>query len=135
MPPRKGAMTKEHKQALAQGRAESAAVARYLDWLDSNRPRRGRKRTPESIRRRLDAISREYAEAAPLRALQLVQEQIDLEAELEALESADDGKVAEGDFIKYAKSYATRKGISYAAFREVGVSPDVLKRARISRAG
>ena len=40
--------------------------------------------------------------------------------------------VEEG-FVKAAKSYSERKGISYSTWREVGVSADVLKRAGISR--
>jgi hypothetical protein len=34
-----------------------------------------------------------------------------------------------------AAEYGQRKGISYAAWRELGVSPAVLKRAGITRAG
>ena len=37
-------------------------------------------------------------------------------------------------FVKVGKSYAGRKSISYAAFREFGVPAEVLKRAGISRA-
>ena len=40
----------------------------------------------------------------------------------------------EQDFIKAAAEYGRRKGITYAAWREVGVAPSVLKAARISRA-
>jgi len=36
--------------------------------------------------------------------------------------------------VEVAKSYSSRKGISYAAWREVGVEPAVLKKAGISRA-
>jgi hypothetical protein len=32
-----------------------------------------------------------------------------------------------------AKSYSAKKGISYGAWREFGVSPEVLKKAGISR--
>ena len=39
----------------------------------------------------------------------------------------------EGDFIKVAKTYGERKGISYASWREVGVPAAVLARADISR--
>ena len=39
----------------------------------------------------------------------------------------------EAGFVAAAKSYSGRKGISYAAWRAVGVSPGVLKRAGISR--
>ena len=41
----------------------------------------------------------------------------------------------EEDFVAAASGYSDRKGISYAAWRELGVPPAVLKRAGISRAG
>ena len=40
----------------------------------------------------------------------------------------------EDGFVKVAKGYSSRKGISYNAWRTVGVSAAVLKRAGISRA-
>ena len=39
----------------------------------------------------------------------------------------------EADFVSAARSYSERKGISYAAWRAVGVPPAVLKKAGISR--
>jgi hypothetical protein len=39
----------------------------------------------------------------------------------------------ESAFVKTAKSYSQRKGISYAAWRELGVSADILKKAGVSR--
>ena len=50
-------MTAEHKAALAQGRAEGRAVKEYLEALSANKPKRGRKRTPDSIGRRLEKIA------------------------------------------------------------------------------
>ncbi len=44
-------MSAEHKAALAKGREEGRAVRRYLEALEEQRPRRGRKRTPESIKK------------------------------------------------------------------------------------
>ena len=44
------------------------------------------------------------------------------------------GQALETAFVKTAAQYAQRKGISYAAWRELGVSADVLKQAGISRA-
>ena len=41
----------------------------------------------------------------------------------------------EAEFVKVAKSYGERTGVSYAAWRAVGVTPAVLKAAGISRAG
>ena len=39
----------------------------------------------------------------------------------------------EKDFVKVAKSYSARKRIAYGAWREFGVTPDVLKKAGITR--
>lgn len=38
------------------------------------------------------------------------------------------------NFVKYAAAYGKRKGISYAAWRQTGVSAQDLKAAGISRA-
>ena len=57
--PRKSAskgMTDEHKAALAEGRAQGRAIREYLAALEAHRPKRGRKRTPDSIKKRLERI-------------------------------------------------------------------------------
>ena len=36
-------------------------------------------------------------------------------------------------FVEVAESFSDRQGISYAAWRTVGVAPTVLKRAGVSR--
>ena len=130
---RKTTMTSEHKRALAQGRAEGRAVRNYLEALDQNRPRRGRPRTPASIEKRLKKVEAAHAAPTPLQRLQLVQERMNLERELDRLDAADDLSSLERDFAKVAKGYAQRKGISYAAWRELGVSADVLRKAGIGR--
>ncbi|MCU1357459.1 MAG: hypothetical protein JWM89_2877 [Acidimicrobiales bacterium] len=126
-------MSDEHKAALAEGRTQGRAVRVYLEALAANKPKRGRKRTPDSITKRLDKIRAELAEADPLKQLQLTQEQLDLEAELGSGESTVDLSALEADFIAAAGPYAQRKGISYAAFRSVGVTPAVLRASGISR--
>ena len=126
-------MSAEHKAALAEGRAQGRAVRSYLRALESNRPKRGRKRTPESIKKRLDRIESELQSAEDLKRLQLVQERIDLERELAAGEDKVDLGALEKEFVKSAKGYSERKGISYAAWRELGVTPQTLKSAGISR--
>ncbi len=123
-------MTDDHKAALAAGRAEGRAVKRYLEGLESSRPRRGRRRTPASIAARLEKIDREFVDADPVQRLNLVQERIDLNAELASMEDPVDLASLEGEFVAAAKGYSDRKGISYAAWREVGVPPAVLKRHR-----
>jgi hypothetical protein len=126
-------MSDEHKAALAEGRAQGRAVRAYLEALEANKPKRGRKRTPDSIKKRLDKITAELETADPLKRLQLTQEQLDLEAELAAGETTVDLGALEKDFIEAAASYASRKGISYSAFRSVGVPPAVLRAAGITR--
>jgi hypothetical protein len=126
-------MSDEHKAALAEGRNQGRAVRRYLEALDRHRPKRGRKRTRDSIQRRLGRIEEELAAADPLKRLQLIQERLDLTTELEGFDTQVDLSGLEEDFVKAAAEYSTRKGISYAAWRELGVEPAVLKRAGIKR--
>jgi uncharacterized protein YicC (UPF0701 family) len=108
-------------------------VKAYLEALDQNRPRRGRKRTPDSVKKRLAAIDEQFADVSALQRLQLVQERMDLHRELEQLGTTVDLSALEGEFVSTASKYAKRKGITYAAWRELGVPADVLKKAGISR--
>lgn len=126
-------MSDAHKAALAEGRTQGRAVRRYLEALEAHKPKRGRKRTPESIRKRLDRIDVELADADPLRRLQLIQERLDLERELASTSSSVDLATLEAEFVEAALGYSQRKGISYQAWRELGVSAATLKAAGISR--
>ena len=128
-------MSEEHKQALAVGREQGRAVRRYLEALEAHRPKRGRKRTPDSIKRRLADIEARLDGADPLTRLQLVQERMNLEAELAAKSDGVDLAALEEDFVQAARAYGERKGISYSAWREAGVDAAVLKRAGIRRGG
>lgn len=127
-------MTDEHKEALAIGREQGRAVRRYLEALEAHRPRRGRKRTSESVQRQLNALEQRLLEADPLSRVQMIQERMNLQQELASKESTVDLGALEADFVEAAKDYGIRKGISYAAWREAGVDAAVLKRAGISRA-
>jgi hypothetical protein len=129
----KKSMSDEHKEALAVGRAEGRAVRAYLEALESYRPKRGRRRSTESILARRAAIAVDLADADPLKRLQLAQEDLNLANELGATDDGPELKSLETEFVSVANSYAARKGISYTAFREVGVPAEVLRRAEISR--
>ena len=131
----KGAMSAEHKAALAEGRVEGRVVREYLEAIRSNKGRPGRKRTPDSVAKRLVAIGEELATASPVRELELAQERIDLERELGEMNNRVDPKSLEAKFVEVAAGYSSRKGISYAAWRAVGVDAAVLKKAGIGRAG
>lgn len=129
----KNGLTDQHKAALAVGRNEGRVVRDYLEAVRNSKGRPGRKRTAESIAARLAAISTELSSASAVRELELVQERFDLEAELAAMGEKFDITSLEDGFVKVAKGYSVRKGISYNAWRTVGVNPAVLKRAGISR--
>ena len=127
-------MSDSHKEALAVGRDQGRAVRRYLEALDANKPRRGRKRTREGIEKRLAAIEERMAAADALSRLHLAQERMDLEAELAASgEGGVDLDSLETAFTQAAGPYSERKGISYDAWRSAGVEPRVLKAAGIGR--
>lgn len=133
MAARKTEMSVEHKEALAQGRREGAAVRRYLEAIEATRGKRGRKRTPDSVQRRIKAIDSELETADALQALLLRQERKDLDVELKRLSTKVDLKALEKGFIKAAAPYGTRKGIDYSTWRDAGVEPSVLAKAGIKR--
>ena len=122
-------MSDAHKQALADGRTQGRAVRNYLEALESHKPKRGRKRTPDSIGRRLARIDEELESADPMKRLTLVQERLDLLDELAALETVVDMSALEAEFVEYAWSYSQSKGITRAAWRSVGVPASVLNAA------
>ena len=129
----KNPMSDSHKAALAKGRVEGKAVREYLEALRANKPVRGRKRTPDSIAKRLSVIVGEIGGVDAVKELRLVQERIDLEAELATMGAHIDMTVLEADFVKVAKAYGERTGVSYAAWRAVGIAPATLKAAGITR--
>jgi len=116
-------------------KTEVAAVRDYLKALEQNAPRRGRRRTPESVERQLAVLEGEMEGASVTKRLGLIQQRIDLEADLEALQQVGsvDMSALEAGFATHAAAYGGRRGISYAAWREIGVSPTALKSAGIRR--
>ncbi len=125
-------MSDSHKRALANGRTEGRTIREYLDIVEATKPRRGRRRTPESITRRLDKIANEITIADSLTKVRLVQERLSLTTELKAMKSKVEVSKAEAKFVKVAKSFSKRNDISWHAWIEFGVSPVVLKKAGIT---
>ena len=116
-------------------KSEVAAVRDYLKALEQNAPRRGRKRTKESVGRQLAALEGEMAGASVTKRLSLIQQRINLEADLEALSqtASVDLSALEAGFATHAAAYSGRRGISHAAWMEIGVSSATLKTAGIRR--
>ncbi|MDA8367321.1 MAG: hypothetical protein M0Z62_10255, partial [Actinomycetota bacterium] len=83
-------MSDAHKAALAQGREEGRVVRRYLEALESSKPKRGRKRTADSIQKRLGAIEDRLLDADQLTRLNLIEERRRLEEELSQADDTTD---------------------------------------------
>jgi hypothetical protein len=133
---KKTPMSAAHKQALAEGREQSRVVRDYLDALEAHKPKRGRKRTADNVKKNLAEVNQMLKTSGGSGRLELIQRRRDLEVELAGMQAGGvDISALEKAFVKVGKSYAARKSISYAAFREFGVPADILKRAGISRAG
>jgi hypothetical protein len=126
------AMSDEHKAALARGRREGRAVKQYLKMVGSRRP--GRPVTKESLQKRIDGLNEKIdAEEDPLKKLEMIQSRIDAEDQMTELAEAVDADAVEKEFVEVAKSYSERKGITYSAWREAGVSAQTLREAGIAR--
>jgi hypothetical protein len=126
-------MTQEHKDALAQGRRESKSIKAYLEALDAPK-RRGRPVTAESLQMKIaDLDGKIRDESDPLRRVELIQARLDTEEAVAGFEATENIDALEAGFVEYGNGYSERKGISYAAWREVGVPAPVLKQAGIKR--
>ena len=124
------AISEEHKAALAQGRKEARAIKAYLKALEARKP--GRPVTRESLEQRLKRINEKLdASDDPLKAVELLQARIDLESALDRMHDVGRLEELEQGFIDHAKSYSERKGISYTAWRELGVPAATLRQAGI----
>lgn len=133
MPKKTKGMSDDHKAALAKGRAQSKAVRDYLEMLQKD-GRRSSNLSPDQINAKIHELStRIEEEPNPATRLELVQKRLDLE---EQLKSAGDGPAPdalEKSFVEAASDYSERKGISYSAWREVGVPAATLREAGVPR--
>jgi seryl-tRNA(Sec) selenium transferase len=123
-------MSQEHKDALAEGRRQARAIKAYLKALGSRRP--GRPVTKESLQTRLARIQKQIESVSdPLEKVSLTQTRLDVEDQLANIGAGESLEEREKGFIAYAQGYSERKGISYTAWREVGVPAAVLRKAGI----
>jgi hypothetical protein len=81
------------------------------------------------MRRRAQVEQWISEERSPIRVVELVQQRLDVDAQLAQLDQAARLHELEEAFVNVAASWAKRSGISAAALREVGVRASVLRRA------
>jgi hypothetical protein len=126
-------MSNAHKSALAEGREASRHVRAYLDALETQRPKRGRKLDPESVKKRIALIDENLKSAGGFERLNLLADKEALQGKLAGADVKVDLTDLRKHFIKHAKAYGERKNISYATWRSAGVSAEDLKAAGVSR--
>jgi hypothetical protein len=124
------AMSKEHKEALAEGRRQSRAIKAYLKAIQSRKP--GRTATKQSIEGRLNRIDAQMVgNQDPLKRVDLLQAKLELQDQLSRMDGGVDMGEVEKGFVAHAKAYSERKGLSYTAWRRAGVPAATLKAAGI----
>ncbi|HEV2070148.1 MAG TPA: hypothetical protein VGR26_10170 [Acidimicrobiales bacterium] len=111
-------------------------MRRYLSAVEIARPGKGTKRTSDAIGNRITKVDEMLVSADPLRRVHLTQERIELHAEYVRVTNgnAPDQSQLQRDFIRVARSYGDRNGITYAAWRQCGVDAEVLERAGVHKA-
>jgi hypothetical protein len=113
----------------------SATVNRYLDAVTTTN-RRGRKLSESTLEQRLAGAQARFKSEVGVKRLLAAQEIRDLRARLKdmAAGTAIDIGSLEAAFVKVAKRFSEKRGVTYAAWRDAGVPAPVLKKAGIRRA-
>ncbi|MDP8986776.1 MAG: hypothetical protein M3N11_00270 [Actinomycetota bacterium] len=115
---------------------QARIVRRYLSAIEAKKQGKGAQRTSDAIGNRITKIDELLVSADPLTRVHLTQERLELHAEHVRLSNGNHGELGqlERDFVRVARSYGDRNGLTYAAWRQVGVDSKVLDRAGIRRA-
>ncbi len=129
----KKTMSPAHKAALSQGREASRHVRAYLDALETQRPKRGRRLNPASVKKRIALIDEQVKQAGGFERLNLLADRAALEGKLAGADVSVDLGELRKQFVKHAKHYGERQQIGYATWRAAGVSAQDLKDAGIPR--
>ena len=125
-------MARRKAERPAEGgvrRAKTNAVAAYLTALKGPRPSGSSKAKREGLMRRRAQVEQWISEErSPIREVELIQQRLDVDAQLAQLDQAARLPELEEAFVNVAASWAKRTGVSAAALREVGIPASVLRR-------
>jgi hypothetical protein len=126
-------MTEGHKAALATGRRESRAIKAYLAAVATPK-RKGRPVSPEVLEAKIATLDDKIrATPDPLSKVELIQARLNAQEALDQMNAVVDMEALEEGFVRHAASYSERKGITWSAWREIGVPASVLAAAGIKR--
>ncbi len=129
----RGELTEEHKEALAKGRRQARAVRAYLQALETGQ-QPGRPVDRHAVAKRIEQLQAEiYQETSPVKRVELIQRRIDAERQLVQIEDQANHQELERGFVEAVQEYSERRGITYSAWRELGVPASVLREAGVSR--
>jgi hypothetical protein len=129
----KGRMSDEHKEALAKGRAQGRAIRDYLSAIEQD-SRPGRRLSASELNDKISNLHQQIEEEENgAKRVELIQKRLDYEERLARMEDTPDTDELEKAFIDAANEYSERKGITYTAWREAGVSAATLKAAGVPR--
>jgi len=135
---REAAMTADQRVAIGAAHRQNKAVRVYLTALATGADRRRRGRPAEAIRSALLDVAATMADTTDrLTLLLLTQQRQNLEAELAQAEGEVDASgptpAQEAAFVEHAAGFSARRRISWATWRELGVSAATLSSAGINR--
>ena len=119
-------LPREVVEARKKAREETGAVRAYLEGLKAQRGRENNRFSPEDRLKRVDSkleIATDVVETVVLK-----QKRRDILAHINA---RVDVEKLEIEFIKVAKPFSDRKGISYPVWKEMDVPASVLRRSGI----
>jgi hypothetical protein len=119
----------ERPTQRGERRAETAAVAAYLTALRAPTVPARSRATLEKRRAQIEQWIAE--ERSPIREVELIEQRLDIDAQLARIDQAARLPELEEAFVRVAASWAKRSEISAAALREVGVPAHVLRKARL----
>lgn len=126
-------MSNEHKAALAKGRQQARVVRDYLAALERD-SRRRRRLSRDELQQKVQQYQEQIAnEEDPANRVELVQKRLGFEERLADYEEAPDLDQLQQDFVDVVAEYSERKGLTYTAWREVGVPAAVLREGGIPR--
>jgi hypothetical protein len=122
----------KNRSEISERMTQQNAIRRYLQALDRKGTghRTNPRQTVDTIDEQLDRLNaRIDTTTSALKRLQLEQQVIDLRRTKANLLAGDDMDALEAGFVEHVQAYSQRKGLSYAAWREAGVQPRVLRKA------
>jgi len=121
-------------QTPADKRNETAKVETYLTALEAQQGKLARgRRTREWLESHVRDIDAKLPAASGVQRLGLIQDRLECEADLLSFAALDNFENLQQAFIKVAATYSERTGVSWQAWREVGVPVAVLNEAGVTR--